>query len=75
MVNRPVGTNPFEFIVLSSLRAAQLMRGCTPRVEAATKKTTTAQMEVAAGLVSRCEKDPQAVLEAPDAIVAPVAEV
>ncbi|HEY7475303.1 MAG TPA: DNA-directed RNA polymerase subunit omega [Vicinamibacterales bacterium] len=41
----------FEFVTLATLRAAQLMRGCTPRVPAAGKPTTTAQREVAGGMV------------------------
>lgn len=41
----------FEFIVLSSLRAAQLIRGCTPRVPVGHKRTTTALQEVAGGKV------------------------
>jgi hypothetical protein len=41
----------FEFIVLSSLRAAQLMKGCTPRVAVSHKRTTTALHEVAGGKV------------------------
>src|SRR5690348_6736834 len=41
----------FEFARLSSLRAAQLMRGCTARVPGHHKRTTTAQREVAAGKV------------------------
>ena len=41
----------FEFIVLSSLRAAQLIKGCTPRVPASHKRTTTALHEVAGGKV------------------------
>ena len=53
MVQRPSGTNAFEFVVVSGLRAAQLMRGCIPRVERAHKVITTAQLEVAAGKVSR----------------------
>ena len=53
MVHRPIEINAFEFVVLSSLRAAQLMRGCTPRVESRPKKTVTAQLEVAAGKVLR----------------------
>ncbi len=53
MVQRPHGTNPFEFVVVSGLRAAQLMRGSVPRVERAHKVITTAQLEVAAGLVER----------------------
>jgi DNA-directed RNA polymerase subunit K/omega len=43
--------NAFEFVVLSSLRAAQLMRGCTPRVTTSQKMIMTAQLEVAAGKV------------------------
>ena len=41
----------FEFIVLSSLRAAQLIKGCTPRVPVSHKRTTTALHEVAGGKV------------------------
>jgi DNA-directed RNA polymerase subunit K/omega len=47
MVKRPVGMNAFEFVVLSSLRAAQLHLGCTPRVEQSAKVAVTAQHEVA----------------------------
>lgn len=53
LVHRPESYNPFEFIVVSSLRAAQLMKGCTPRVEVVGKHTTTAQAEVAEGHVMR----------------------
>jgi DNA-directed RNA polymerase subunit K/omega len=45
--------NAFEFAVLAGLRAAQLARGCTPRVAGAEKLTVIAQMEVAAGKVVR----------------------
>jgi DNA-directed RNA polymerase subunit K/omega len=48
---RPDRSNAFEFVVVSALRAAQLMRGCTPRVAPGYKHITTAQMEVAAGKV------------------------
>lgn len=51
MVQRPVEMNAFEFVVVSSLRAAQLMRGCTPRVTSVQKIITTAQLEVAAAKV------------------------
>ncbi len=51
MVHRPADTNAFEFVILASLRAAQLMRGCTPRVTAAEKPVVTAQHEVAEGKV------------------------
>jgi DNA-directed RNA polymerase subunit K/omega len=39
--------NAFEFVVLSALRAGQLQRGCTPRVEQSPKLAVTAQHEVA----------------------------
>ena len=48
--------NAFEFVIVSSLRAAQLMRGCTPRVIASQKATVTARREVQAGHISRAEK-------------------
>ena len=47
MVRRPKDMNAFEFVVLSALRAAQLQRGCTPRVEQSPKLAVTAQHEVA----------------------------
>ena len=53
MVQRPEEMNAFEFVVVSSLRAAQLMRGCTPRVAGLHKTIQTAQLEVAAGKVTR----------------------
>jgi DNA-directed RNA polymerase subunit K/omega len=53
VVQRPSGTNPFEFVVVSGLRAAQLMRGCIPRVDRQHKVITTAQIEVATGKVAR----------------------
>ena len=58
MVARPVTIGSFEFVVVSSLRAAQLMRGCTPRVSTSIKHLVTAQREVAAGSVSRNPPDP-----------------
>jgi DNA-directed RNA polymerase subunit K/omega len=53
LVQRPIEQNAFEFVVLASLRARQLSRGCTPRVQGADKITITAQMEVAEGKVTR----------------------
>ena len=47
MVRRPNDMNAFEFVVLSALRAAQLQRGCRPRVEQSAKPAVTAQHEVA----------------------------
>ena len=53
MVKRPVGMNAFEFAVLCGLRAAQLQRGCTPRVPRSEKIAVTAQHEVAERKVVR----------------------
>jgi len=53
MIKRPDGMNAFEFAVLSGLRAAQLSRGCTPRVVPSLKVTMTAQREVAGLFVVR----------------------
>ena len=47
MVRRPDDMNAFEFVVLSALRAGQLQRGCTPRVDQSPKHAVTAQHEVA----------------------------
>ena len=47
MVRRPSDMNAFEFVVLSTLRVSQLLRGCTPRVEQSAKVAVTAQQEVA----------------------------
>jgi DNA-directed RNA polymerase subunit K/omega len=53
MIKRPDEISAFEFAVLSSLRAAQLQRGCTPRVAPSNKMAVTAQHEIAARKVSR----------------------
>ena len=58
MVSRPKDVNPFEFVIVASLRAKQLMRGCTPRVPGTHKRTTTAQLEVSTGKVSASEPLP-----------------
>lgn len=50
-MQRPAGMTVFEFVVISSLRAAQLMRGCTPRVAGDHKRIVIAQLEVAGGHV------------------------
>ena len=53
MVSRPYGVNAFEFVVVSALRAQQLMKGCVPLFDGAHKATTMAQMEVSAGKIAR----------------------
>lgn len=56
MVQRPSRLNAFEFAVLAGLRANQLSRGCTPRVNGSDKVAVIAQIEVAEGKVAREEK-------------------
>ena len=51
MIQRPAGIGTFEFVVLATLRAAQLMRGCRPRVDGIHKAAVIAQLEVAQGKV------------------------
>ena len=56
MVNRPIHLNPYEYVVVASLRAQQLMAGCIPRIDVVAgkhKATTVAQMEVSGGKVAR----------------------
>jgi DNA-directed RNA polymerase subunit K/omega len=43
----------FEFVVVCSMRAKQLINGCVPRVTAEHRHTTTARSEVATGVVAR----------------------
>jgi DNA-directed RNA polymerase subunit K/omega len=51
---RPAEIGAFEFVVVSTLRAAQLMRGCTPRIDGGNHKATViAQREVAMGRIAR----------------------
>jgi DNA-directed RNA polymerase subunit K/omega len=50
-----------EFAVLAGLRAAQLARGCVPRISGAHKVAVMAQMEVSAKEICRSpEASPQA---------------
>lgn len=60
----PFGMSTFEFVVVSSLRAAQLSRGCTPRVETAHKRIVMAQMEVAERKVVRLADPVVALIDA-----------
>jgi DNA-directed RNA polymerase subunit K/omega len=53
MVRRPPDFNPYEFAVVSGLRAHQLMDGCVPQMDGGHNATTMAQMEVANGKVAR----------------------
>ena len=61
MIHRSESDNPFEFVRVASLRAAQLMRGCVAHVEASKKAVVTAQREVALGLVRALPRVPKIV--------------
>lgn len=53
MIQRPAELNAFEFAVLAGLRAAQLARGCMPRVHGPSKLAVIAQLEIAERKVVR----------------------
>ena len=51
-VRRPEGIGAYQFVVLSALRASQLMRGCVQKVDGGTHRATViAQLEVASGMI------------------------
>lgn len=52
MIFRTSEMTGFEFARIAALRAAQLVRGCTPRVSGHHSPATMAQREVAEGKVS-----------------------
>ncbi|HZM95935.1 MAG TPA: hypothetical protein VFB92_21080 [Vicinamibacterales bacterium] len=60
MVNRPVDMNAFEFVVISALRARQLLAGSVSRRDGGHNVSTTAQMEVADRCVVRSENEASA---------------
>jgi hypothetical protein len=67
----PPGIGKFRFVILASLRAVQLTRGCRPRIDGDHKHTVMAQLEVSQGKVFQAtaltEVDPGAVvIGAPD---------
>jgi hypothetical protein len=53
MICRPPAIGSFEFVRIAALRAAQLSRGCRPRVEGDHTVAVFAQLEVAEGKVTR----------------------
>jgi DNA-directed RNA polymerase subunit K/omega len=52
MIRPPDQMGTFQFVVLAALRAAQLTRGCRPRVEGDHSTAVFAQMEVSEGKVA-----------------------
>ena len=57
MVTRPSNVNAYQFVVLSALRAQQLLAGSVPRLPGDHSAVTMAQMEVADGCVTGAEEN------------------
>jgi len=70
MISRPETIGAFEYAVMCGLRAAQLSRGCTPRVpDSAGRKTAiTAQLEVSSLRVVRVGDLPSDILASHDPV-------
>lgn len=68
MISRPESIGAFEYAVTCGLRAAQLSRGCTPRVpdSAGRKTAVTAQLEVSSLRVVRVADLPYDILSSHD---------
>jgi DNA-directed RNA polymerase subunit K/omega len=62
LIHRPSSIGAFEFVVLASLRANQLLRGCVPRTDATHKAVVIAQLEVAERKVEREPVTPKELL-------------
>lgn len=60
-MQRPLGVGAFQFVILSSLRAVQLTRGCRPRVDGVHKNTVMAQLEVSQGKVIQQQAPPELI--------------
>jgi hypothetical protein len=63
VIQRPPGMGAFQFVVISTLRAAQLIRGCRPHIASTHKAIITAQVEVAAGMVRQLSVPPSVIGE------------
>ena len=48
--------NKFEYVVVAGARAKQLLKGCTPKVEAHNKPARTAMKEVKQRKIEKLEK-------------------
>lgn len=68
-MQRPAGIGAFQFVILASLRATQLMRGCLPRIEGVHKNTVMAQLEVSRGMVLQDFGAPAVVVADPAGVV------
>lgn len=76
VIQPPAGIGNFHFVVLSMLRATQLIRGCLPKVEGKHKPTVIAQFEVAEGkitsLIGPHANPPEKALRRIDEVALPV---
>jgi hypothetical protein len=61
VIQPPPSVGAFQFVVLATLRAAQLIRGCRPKVDGIHKATVIAQLEVSAGIVTQASTLPDAM--------------
>ncbi len=71
MIAPPPGVGVLQFVVLASLRAAQLMKGCRPKLEGLHKPVFMALLEVSQGKVSElivAAADPVAVAPEPEVV-------
>jgi len=58
VIHRPTHIGAFQFVVVASLRAVQLTRGCLPKVDGLHKITVTAQLEVSEGRIAALDIPP-----------------
>jgi hypothetical protein len=65
MVTRPLHLKAYEFTTVCALRAKQLVAGCTPRLPGHHSASTMAQMEVAAGCITRLDVEAVALKPVP----------
>ena len=56
MIRPPLEMGAFKFVAIAALRAAQLTRGCRPRVDGDHSTAVFAQREVAEGKVMQTAK-------------------
>lgn len=66
MTMRPPNMGALEFAVIAALRAAQLTRGCVPRVDGDHTTAVLAQREVAEGKVQHSYPSVDGASPAPD---------
>ena len=64
VIRRPPGIGAFHFVILASLRASQLARGCAPRVDGVHRNAVVAQLEVSQGKVIQAATPPSRVRDA-----------